>query len=221
LTRSSHDKQRVLGRSPQPLLCAGAVLLAGLCLAACGSSGSPTNATSTAAAARSSAAPGGESRAKLTACLAKEGIKLPSRPQGKPKGNGGGTPPGGGFKAPGGVSASRYREALKKCGAGSFPGQRALTASAKASLTKYVACMGEAGIDLPEANTSGNGPVFDTSKVSTTSAKFKAAQRKCQSVLKGGFAGGGGPGGGAPTGGSPPAGAGAPGQGGGEAEQVG
>jgi hypothetical protein len=127
--------------------------------------------------------------------MQKEGINLPA-PKGAPgqPGTGNGARSGGFLKAPEGVSQAKFQEALKKCGAGSFPrrGSNANSATARAALRKYAACMRENGINLPAPNTSGSGPVFNTSGVNPSSASFKAAQAKCQSELPGGFGGGGG-----------------------------
>lgn len=186
-------------------------LMVCLALAACGGSSSTKTTTSAASTNRA----GGSSRfTALRSCLAKQGITLPA-----PSGN---TPPagtganskggprdggeaGGVFKAPSGVSETEYKEALKKCGARNFSrGNRptANTAMAKAALAKYVACMRKNGVTLPEPATSGNGPIFKTSKQETASASFKAAEGKCQSDLKGVIGvGGGGP----PAGGKLPA----------------
>jgi hypothetical protein len=57
-------------------------------------------------------------------------------------------------------------------------------------VTKYAACVRRHGFDLPTPNFSGKGPVFNTSQVDTTSPKFVAASRPCQSLLT--FAGSGG-----------------------------
>jgi hypothetical protein len=51
--------------------------------------------------------------------------------------------------------------------------------------------MRENGVNLPTPNTSGNGPVFNTKNVNTTSAAFKSATAKCQSGLRGSATGGG------------------------------
>lgn len=40
------------------------------------------------------------------------------------------------------------------------------------------------GYDLPKPNTSGKGPVFDSSKINRNDPKFKAAVAKCQSDLR-------------------------------------
>jgi hypothetical protein len=78
------------------------------------------------------------------------------------------------------------QEALKKCGGGNFGGGgRFNSSTSKAALTKFVACMRENGVNLPTPNTSGNGPVFNTTGINTASSTFKSAQAKCQSGLRG------------------------------------
>jgi hypothetical protein len=97
------------------------------------------------------------------------------------------------------VSQTQYQEALKKCGgARRAPSSARFNSEAgKAALTKYVACMRENGVNLPAANTSGKGPVFNTKGVNTQSASFTSAQSKCQSDLRA-VLGGSGPPNGAP-----------------------
>ena len=117
------------------------------------------------------------------------------------------------MQLPEGVTQAQFQAALKKCGAGNFPQGRAgglNSASARAGLSKYAACLRQNGINVPAPNTTGKGPVFDTKGIDTSSSKFKTAQKKCQSELKGIFPGGGGaPPSGAPNG-APPSGGAAP-----------
>ena len=150
------------------------------------------------------AAAGADRFASVRACLAKEGITLPSRPSGGATGSTGstgstgatGARPGfrGGFKPPEGVSRTKFREALKKCsGGGGFGGRRNFnSAAAKTALTKYATCMRENGVNLPAPNTTGKGPVFNTTGIDRTSTTFKNAEKKCSSDLPG-FLGRGGP----------------------------
>ncbi len=176
------------------------VLGACLTLAACGSSASSsTNTTSTSASASSkrAQAPGSSRFTALKSCLAKQGITLPApsgnRPPAGTGSTGGGGPlgRGGGFQLPKGVSRTQFQEALKKCGGGNpAGGTRFNGAASKTALTKFVACMRENGVNLPAPNTSGNGPVFNTKQVNTTSSTFKSATAKCQSDLRGAAAGG-------------------------------
>jgi len=192
--------------------------LAGLCvlgaclaLAACGSSASGSSSaskTSGATSSNGSASRGGQFTA-LRTCLQKQGITLPAPPSGTtrqpgaPGAGGSGGGPGRLLQSPEGVSQEQFQAALKKCGAGNFGGRAGGVNSptARAALAKYATCMRQNGINVPEPNTSGKGPVFNTKGIDTSSSKFKAAQSKCQSDLKGAFPGGG-PGGGAPPSGA-------------------
>jgi hypothetical protein len=200
------------------------LLLACLGLAACGSSGSTSTTTTVAANANAtspSTAPGGGTPvppggaasgqaggrfAAMRACLAKEGITLPQRTPGqRPPGAGGllggGT---GGPQLPKGVTRAQFEAALKKCGGGTghfFRGGSRLNSPAyRQVLTAFAACMRQNGVNLPSPNSSGTGPVFNTKGVNTASAQFKAAEAKCQSILRSAFprrpsAAGGGTGG--------------------------
>jgi hypothetical protein len=140
----------------------------------------------------------------LRECLAKDGVTLPRFKRGQR--------PAGGFlggnSGPTGANRAKYEAALKKCGgslgAGRFNGF-AGSAAAKQSLTKFATCMREHGVDLPTPNTSGNGPIFNTSRLNVAGEKFKAAESKCSSDLRGAFGGRRGPRGGRVSpGGAPP-----------------
>jgi hypothetical protein len=176
---------------------------AGLLLAACGGK-SGTGSTSTNAAAASAVAPKARAAA-LRTCLQKYGITLPAPTQRPSRTTPDGQPPNGQprrlFELPKGVTRAKLQEAMKKCGggfgrAGGFAAQRDPQA-----LAKFAACMRTNGIDLPKPDTTGKGPVFDTSGIDTRSAKFRNAESKCRSKL-GGPRGGlpGGPGSGGPGG---------------------
>ena len=191
-------------------------------LAACGSSGSGSSSAGKASSTSANKAgrPDSGRFAALSSCLKKHGITLPSAPSGAPgrPGGPGAGPPGGGaggFQLPKGVTRAQFQAALKKCGAGNFAQGRAgaiNSASARAALVKYAACLRQNGINVPAPDTTGKGPVFSTKGIDTSGSKFKAAQSKCQSELKGAFpvgAGGGTPPPGAPNG-APPTGEGAP-----------
>jgi len=200
-------------RHTRPVL---ALLALGACLtlAACGSSsggGSSTNSANSKSATTPSN-PRGSGSARATAlreCLQKQGVTLPSAPAGgnppsgsPPPAGAAGQRPGGGFKLPKGESAAQLQAALKKCGGGNFPAGGAARfrgAGSSKTFAKFTACMRENGVDLPAANTSGKGPVFNTKGINTSSAAFKNAESKCSSDL-GAAAGSGGP----PSGGGPP-----------------
>jgi hypothetical protein len=196
------------------------VLGACMALAACGSSGSGSSSAgkSSNTSASKAGAPNSSRFTALSSCLKKQGITLPSAPSDaspQPGGPGAGAPGGGAgsLQLPKGVTQAQFQAALKKCGAGNFPQGRGgglNSASARAGLAKYAACLRQNGINVPAPNTTGKGPVFDTKGIDASSSKFKAAQSKCQSDLKGAFPSGGGtPPSGAPNG-APPAGAGEP-----------
>lgn len=187
------------------------LIVASLALAACGSSSSTSSTTSSSAAqpaagvgtgASGPQGPGGRFSA-LRTCLAKQGINLPPRragqrrpPTGPPGPQGGGVPggglPGGGFGGgqalPPGVTAPQFRAAIQKCGgAGRFGLRRLSIPAYRAALAKFAACMRQNGINLPAPNVTGNGPIFNTKGLNTTSASFKAANAKCQPNLRGSF----------------------------------
>jgi hypothetical protein len=186
------------------LLAAGAL---GGGLAACGSSSSGNTTTTTANAAATGAAgtattgasgtattgasgttttPGarGSRFAAMRECLQKDGITLPPRRPGTGAGGffGGGE---GGPQLPAGVTRTQFREALKKCDGGAFRGGHFFRDNARSRqvFAKFAACMRQNGVALPPPNTSGNGPIFDTKGIDTTSPQFKAAETKCRSDL--------------------------------------
>jgi hypothetical protein len=129
--------------------------------------------------------------AALRECLQKNGVTLPKRTPGQR--------PLGGFL--GGAAGShnglaQLRAALKKCG-GFFGGagraaRRFNSPASKQAIVKFAACMRENGVNVPEPNTSGKGPVFSTKGLNTSSPQFRAAQAKCRLVLRAAFLGGAG-----------------------------
>jgi len=191
---------------PRPATTAAAlllVILASIALAACGgSSKSSSSSTSTnASAARTPGALGSRFTA-FRECLQKNGVTLPkfSPPQ-RPA-------PGTSRPAlPTGVSKAQYETAVKKCGgSGLFAGGRGRfqSTTVKQALAKFATCMRANGVNVPKANTSGKGAIFDSKGLKTSSAKFKAAEAKCRVDLAGAFRGVPGlrraaPGGGPPT----------------------
>ncbi len=200
-------------RSRPALAAALLLVLASLALAACGSSSSasPSGSTASTAAtattattgstAPSTAATATKAATKGTAkartrflavreCLQKSGVVLPRKP--------GQQAPGAGFLAggapqlPKGVTAAQYQAAIKKCGgfpSGRFGGavNRLKSGQFRQTLAKFATCLRENGVDIPAPNTSGKGPIFNTKGVNVASAKFKAAQLKCASVLRQGL----------------------------------
>jgi hypothetical protein len=192
-----------------------ALLLASLGLAACGGSSSSTTTTAKSASAStttpggtatpgSSTTPGsgtrppgptpqGTARFKaLRECLQKNGVTLPQRTPGQRPGQGGLLGAGRGSQLPKGMTRAQYEAVIKKCGGGAFrnPGFRARrfkSPATKQALTKFADCMRKNGVNVPEPNTSGNGPIFDTKGIDTASAQFKSAEAKCAVELRGAF----------------------------------
>lgn len=177
------------------------ILALALVLAACGSSSSSTSSTAAANVPASGASgPGGAGSGRFAAlrqCLAKQGVTLPQRPAGtRPPGGGGGIFGGGGG---GFASNPKLRAAMQKCGfTGGFRGggggfrQRLSNPTVVAALNTFVTCMRSNGVNLPAANTSGTGPVFNTKGLDTTSTAFKTAYAKCSPDLRGTFGRGAG-----------------------------
>lgn len=168
-------------RSPLAL----GIVVASIALAACGSSNSNSSSTSSTSAATTGSATG---RTALATCLRQHGVTLPSGapgvgnpPSGAPAGGSGapptGTPPSG-FPA-GGANNSKFRAALKACGA-NFPQGRPAGLS-RQPVQKYVTCVRGHGYNLPNPNFSGKGPIFPSNIRSN--AKFQTASKACQSLL--------------------------------------
>jgi hypothetical protein len=175
-------------------------VLASLVLAACGSSSNSSSSSSTTSTVNTSASTlaAGQAAARsvlgrltaIRACLKKNGVTLPERKPGqRPPGGllGGGGPPA----IPKGMSRAQYDAVLKKCGAGfarSFNGgARIKSPAVKQALAKFAACMRSSGVSVPTPDTSGNGPIFNTKGLNTSSPQFRAAEAKCRSDLQGAF----------------------------------
>jgi hypothetical protein len=127
--------------------------------------------------------------------MRKQGVTFQGRPKGatgpRPAGGSGGG--AGGFLFGGGAPKGQQRQtdpkfqaAARKCGLNLNGGRRFNIASNprfKQSIDKFVSCVRRNGYDMPAANLSGNGPVFDSSKVNRNDPKFAKAAQKCQSLL--------------------------------------
>ena len=67
---------------------------------------------------------------------------------------------------------------------GASPSPRSdFTRAFTAGLHAFAACMRTDGIDMPDPTTTG-GPIFNTKGLDTTGAKFKAAEVKCNPILR-------------------------------------
>jgi hypothetical protein len=124
----------------------------------------------------------------VRSCLQRNGVKLPTRP-------GGGLFLGG-ASLPKGTSRAQLQAAMRKClgGRGFFAGggpgafrRRTASPRFRQALSAFAACLRQNGVAVPAPNTSGNGPVFSTKGLDTSSPKFKAATAKCRSTLIGAF----------------------------------
>jgi hypothetical protein len=153
------------------------VLLVALAAAGCGSSSS-SNSTTTAQASGN--------RQQITDCLRKQGVTVPNRPRSAsgPQGGGAGFLFGGDQQQR--QANPKFQAAAKKCGLNVNRPRRVNLASNpqfKQSIEKFVTCVRKNGYDMPAPNLSGNGPVFDSSKVNRKDPKFVKAVTKCQSLL--------------------------------------
>lgn len=168
-------------------------VLATALLAGCGGSGGgETNSEEgNAAGSERVGGPGGfaEISDETRACLKEKGIDLPEPGQGGPPAGGPpeGTPPEGGPPQGFGEEGENMKEAFEECGVelpqGGPEGPPTNSDTFRESIEEYVACMGENGVELPEPNLSGEGPVFEEADVDRESSKFKTANEKCQSRL--------------------------------------
>ena len=127
----------------------------------------------------------------------------------KRQGHAGGFGLGGGGGAgptlPAGVTREQFQNALRKCGGGQRRGgfgNRLSSPTYRKALASFATCMTQNGVKLPAPNTSGKGPVFNTTGLNVNSPAFLAARTKCSSLLRVG-PGATGPGGTAPGGASP------------------
>lgn len=115
----------------------------------------------------------------------------------RPPGDGQGGPPSGADGRGGDFGRDlsdaerrRMQAAFEKCGArfgggfgrGDGPGGRSGRPNA-AALARFVACVRRNGYDLPDPDTSGDGPVFDDRAVDRDDPAFVKASRACQRYL--------------------------------------
>lgn len=126
-------------------------------------------------------------------CLRRNGVTLPSGPGGAR---------GlflGGANLPKGVTRAQLRAAMRAClprggflarRAGAGPGARRFSSPRfRSALSDFAACLRQHGVNVPAPNTSGNGPVFSTKGLNTSSPQFRAATAQCRSALAAGLAG--------------------------------
>jgi hypothetical protein len=176
-----------LTRTPAPLRAVAVLtlVLASLALAACGSSGKSSSGTASSAAGGSTttsstaqSTPATQPE-RLRACLKKLGIEAPSSVS---------TIADLLAHTPKGVTRAQLVSAVQNCG-GIGPGlavatPRASPAAYRQAFVNFVSCMRGQGVNLPQPNTSGKGPVLDTTGIDTSSAKYTAAAAKCAPILR-------------------------------------
>ncbi len=109
---------------------------------------------------------------------------------------------GGGNRRFGGAQGAKFRAAMRKCGINFRGGRERFFSSpaGKRALNSFVDCVRKNGYNLPAPNTSGNGPVFDPSKINRNDPKLIVGAAKCRHLLprpRFGPGRGGGPPGGA------------------------
>lgn len=175
-------RARLVGLSG--ILAAVVVLL----LAGCGGSGGSSSSQESSAASSQQAGGLAEISEETRSCLQEKGIELPEPGQGGPPGGSlEGRPPAGGPPQGFGKGGAKMKKAFEECGAelpqGKPEGGPPNSAAFRKSIEEYAACMGENGVELPEPNLSGEGPVFKESEVDREAPKFEAANEKCQSRL--------------------------------------
>ena len=159
-----------------------AALLCSLGLAACGgsSAGTPTTKANTSptnpAGGAGAGVPNAARPGSLRECLQKQGMTLPQ-------------PGAGGGQLPKGVTRAQFEAALKKCGGGALGNKGLLESNTVRiqALTKFAACMRSNGVNLPPPDVSGKGTIFNTRGLDTASTQFRAARKKCASLLSGLF----------------------------------
>jgi hypothetical protein len=167
-------------------------VLATVLFAGCGSSGgSESSSEETTASSEQAGGPGGfaEISDETRSCLKEKGVELPEPGQGGPPAGGPpeGMPPEGGPPQGFGKGGAKMKKAFEECGVelpqGKPEGPPMNAGAFRTSIKEYVACMGENGVELPEPNLSGEGPVFKESEVDREDPQFKAANEKCQPRL--------------------------------------
>ena len=93
---------------------------------------------------------------------------------------------GGGGGAGGRFNNPKFRAAFQACGgAAGFRGGAGAPDGfrpTQAAITKFAACAKQHGYTLPKANLTGKGPIYPTSI--EKNAKFQAAAKACQSLLR-------------------------------------
>lgn len=155
-----------------------AVISSGLAIAACGAARTHSEPTSV---SRANDEP--RSDVGLSACLARQGITGPEEPaHTEPSSDVGGVLGQGGMRVPAGVARSHFEVALKKCGLGKIQVQGApiTNSTFRRQIVRLATCLRHSGFDIAPPNMSGTGPVFDTRRIDTASARWRISKRACR-----------------------------------------
>jgi hypothetical protein len=166
------------------------------------------DATTTAGASATTVPSGQAAFAAYRACLAKNGVKLPSRGSGGSSsgqsGQSSGTAPpggfgGGGFGGGGGGFASNpaFQKAAKACEklrpTGGFGGGNGNSAGRQA-FQAFASCMSDHGITLPSRGGFGSSSTTSSTAppatVDTSTPQYQAAYNTCKALLPSGGQGG-------------------------------
>jgi hypothetical protein len=129
-------------------------------LAACGSSSSTTTTTGAGAS---------------TGTGASAGTGTSPSSNGKAAGGSTGATSSGATSAPSGTAITAPPTSRAKSRLNSTRFQQALIV--------FADCLRRHGLPIPQPNTSGKGPIFNTRGVDTTSPKFRQARQQCRGTL--------------------------------------
>jgi hypothetical protein len=155
-----------------------AVMSSGLAMAACGATRTHSEPMSV-----SQANDEPRSDVGLSACLARQGIAGTEEPaHTEPSSDVGGVLGQGGMRVPVGVARSHFEAALKKCGVGKIQVQGApiTNSTFRRQIVRLAICLRHSGFEIPPPNMSGTGPVFDTRRIDTASARWRTSKRACR-----------------------------------------
>lgn len=154
------------------------LLLSALAIGACGGSSTPSQGSTP--PPRGTPATAATVTARLDAlrtCLHGAGVDVPVA-----------TLATGGESLPHGLSRARFQDALRRCsnaaGAEALTRARTRSAAFKQAVGRYAACMRGAGVNLPEPNTSGTGPLFSAGALNPSKPNVRAGLLKCFRLLQ-------------------------------------
>jgi hypothetical protein len=88
------------------------------------------------------------------------------------------------------MSRAQYHEELLRCAGLKFSQTTPVaprTQQLRAALARFARCLRSHGVNVPEPNTSGTGPLFPRSSVNPASPQYRAAAQACLSTLHGGI----------------------------------